>query len=133
MNHPQTRSERRSVRELCIKRRKEKLLLNQWISKNDIPHMGEGYRYDQYINYLNFLNLTEDEVKILEVEAALDGVDFEPPTWTTTVWGRYAKLHSLCSCRGCRNKKEHIRGYKRQRRRQLDKLLQEGLQDYVPI
>lgn len=130
MKHPQTRSERRSTRELYIRRRrKERIITNQRAyARNEIPHEGNGYLYDTYIKYLNFIQLSEDDKKILEVEAALDGIEFIAPTWTTTCWSRYAKWNGTCSCGSCRNqgqKKE-----KRKRRRELDQAVIDNLESY---
>lgn len=118
MKHPHTRSERRANREGYIKRRKFIFLTIQRNCRwNETPHEGDGYRYDHYIEYLNWIQASDDEKKFIEVEGILDRKawqdPWEPPTWPTEVFSRYAKFNLTVSCPCCRNEGRFDRSHQR--------------------
>ena len=120
--HPTTRSERRSVRDLYITRRK---YIHQHIWRRSIPEWDAdnpppihvGYTYNSYLKWLEWQKYSEEDIKTLEVMAKLDNKELEIPTDGRTAWGRYAKFNLTCQCRCCKHNA-------RNRRKDMKLLLQ---------
>ena len=140
MNHPHTHCERRAVRDYYITKNKKRLLATERWRRNEIPHEGDDGKinqrwdgqYTKYLKYLRWLEMSEDERKIAEVQAVLDGEEFEPPKWDTTIWSKFSKrkvqiIHCHCCC-GHEN--DYPKNRSTKNRRELDRFLQEGLEDY---
>jgi hypothetical protein len=153
MKHPKDRLERRVGRSLFISRRKQ-TQLSQYTSRNwnfdDIPyrsrprsspcpwwysappHEGQGYHYDRYQKYLAWQQMSEEERKVIEVEALLDNQEFEEPKWETTIWQKGSKSNLTCGCDSCRKKGQwNYRKEKRKRRTALDKEVRDNLKSWA--
>lgn len=128
MRHPQDRLDRRAVREYYIQRRREFILSTQKYAKEyheGLVHEGSShYQWDSYWRWVRWQEMSEDDKKIAEVEAVLDGKEaYEAkPSWEPTQWGKYAKYNLACSCWACQygSKGEHKE--RRARRAKIKKL-----------
>lgn len=129
MYHPQSRQDRRYVRDCYIRRRKfiqQKIWRYCSYLAEVPPHEGEGYAYRNYLEYLAWQELSEDDRKTIEVMAVLDRKYFEPPTLQTPIWGRYSKSNLTCACGNCsRDDREYVK-----QRRKGKKAIQEQLEDF---
>src|SRR5271166_4068301 len=107
MRHPQNRLDRRAIRDYYISYRR-KIILNTWSNwkhGTEIPHEGSSHwAQNAYQKYLWWQTLSEDDIKVLEVEAALDKKEVDKPSWHPMIWGQYAKYNLVCSCRSCRTR-----------------------------
>lgn len=92
------------------------------------PHMGQEHQYIAYHEYLRWQELTDEEKKILEVEAVLDNRDPKEigPWWRPTVYGRFAKWNMACSCYSCTEKKS-VEARRRLRRKLKQDMVEEIL------
>lgn len=117
MNHPYSRSERRAVRDCWIRRRKKLKLrveASSWERHWRTPHEGSGNyysntRYDAYLKYLEYENFNDEQKKIAEFEAYLDGKKWPPDDmWQPVQWSEYAKKSTFyCPCYNCRRDRSH--------------------------
>lgn len=121
MRHPKDRQERRGVREQYINKRR-KTQSRHWRGyfrySLDNPPPVQDYFYDEFIEYAQWLELTEDEKRIKRVEAFLDGKDPKSvePEWIPAQLGRLAKWNLSCSCYSCQFEKSVIQRRRRRRK-----------------
>src|SRR5208282_5885793 len=103
MRRPKDRLARRAIRDYYISYRRK-------IRERDSWH----HKYEEYLEYLEWQNLSDDDKKIREVEAVLDGIDPKSilPDWSPTVWGKFAKWNLVPNCKCCRKHSGWGQSYK---------------------
>jgi len=105
MGHPKTRAERRNTRIRYIEKRKRtiKQTWHLWKFGTEVPQIhGSWIAMRQYMYYLSWQEMSEEDKRIAEVIAKLEGKLTAEPEYKPTIWGKYAKYNLSCNCVQCR-------------------------------